>query len=124
MHNSNDSVNIYFSNDWDNNVIELFKDYISNNEVLIKSSNSEVMELIKPKWRNAISILCSYDPKLEDSLKYGTAYWMDIDLSILYSLIPLKEKQVRSYYPLINYLRKFNIELTINSNSNYKGKGV
>jgi hypothetical protein len=68
--------------------------------------------------------LCSYDPKLEDSLKYGTAYWMDIDLSILYSLIPLKEKQVRSYYPLINYLRKFNIELTINSNSNYKGKGV
>jgi hypothetical protein len=124
MHNSNESLNIYFSNDWDNNVIELFKDYISNNEVLIKSSNSEVMELIKPKWRNAISILCSYDPKLEDSLKYGTAYWMDIDLSILYSLIPLKEKQVRSYYPLINYLRKFNIELTINSNSNYKGKGV
>jgi hypothetical protein len=43
-------------------------------------------------------------------------YSLVIPLNEIYKLIPLKEKQVRAYNSIVNYLRKFNIYLRITSN--------
>ena len=77
----------------------------------------DYLELIKPKWRPAVEILSQlYDIKnhlLNRSDNY--IFYIEIQLDLLYKLIPKCEKKVRYYNSLINYLKTFNILLKITS---------
>lgn len=111
-----DPINIYFSNDWDDDMINLVKDYLSNEHVEnknIKETYSGMLNHIKPKWRKHAEILMELDENLKDSILRSQNYYFEIELSRLYKLIPMKEKQVRSYYPMINYFRRLGIEINI-----------
>lgn len=111
-----DPINIYFSNDWDDDMINLVKDYLSNEHIEIKNTKeaySDMLNHIKPKWRKHAEILMKLDENLKDSILRSQNYYFEIELSRLYKLIPMKEKQVRSYYPMINYFRRLGIEINI-----------
>ena len=77
---------------------------------------------IKDKWRPIISLLCDIDNELKDSLLNKSYYKLEFKLDDIYKLIPKCRKEVISYYPLINYLKKFNIDLVIILNAKYYGK--
>ena len=49
-------------------------------------------------------------------------YQFSINLSDIFNLIPMHSKEVRIYNSLVNYLKSLDINMTIVSNSNYKGK--
>lgn len=106
---------------------DIIKDYIeylhkgnnlsSTEENKLKMSDDELLKkLIRPKWREAVLKLNSYDNKIIESLRVDEKYSLVISLNEIYKLIPLKEKQVRAYNSIVNYLRKFNIHLRITSN--------
>ena len=80
------------------------------------SDDELLRKLIRPKWRTEILKLNSYDNNIIKSLRLGEMYSLVIPLNEIYKLIPLKEKQVRAYNSIVNYLRKFNIYLRITSN--------
>lgn len=116
-----DPINIYFSNDWDDDMINLVKDYLSNEHIEIKNTKeaySDMLNHIKPKWRKHAEILMKLDENLKDSILRNQSYYFEIELSKLYKLIPMKEKQVRSYYPMINYFRRLGIEISVKSENN------
>lgn len=116
-----DPINIYFSNDWDDDMINLVKDYLSNEHIEnknIKETYPDMLNHIKPKWRKHAEILMELDENLKDSILRNQSYYFEIELSKLYKLIPMKEKQVRSYYPMINYFRRLGIEISVKSENN------
>ena len=104
-------------------IIENYIEYLrkeneppSTNDKLKMSDNELLRKLIRPKWRTEILKLNSYDNNIIKSLRLGEMYSLVIPLNEIYKLIPLKEKQVRAYNSIVNYLRKFNIYLRITSN--------
>lgn len=120
-----DPINIYFSNDWDDDMINLVRDYLSNENIEIKNTKetySDMLNHIKPKWRKHAEILMELDENLKDSILRSQSYYFEIELSRLYKLIPMNDKKVQRYYPMINYFRKLGIEIIISTNSNNKGK--
>jgi hypothetical protein len=68
---------------------------------------------IRPKWKSAINKLCNYDSNISSSLSLGIKYNFEITLNDIFNLIPMSEKKVKKYYPLINYLRGLGIEMKI-----------
>ena len=73
-----ESINIYFSNDWDENYMKCLNMYLSNDANLDNISNISELRLldkeivskdirIKPKWINHIRILDESDAKVECS---------------------------------------------------------
>lgn len=111
-----EGINVYFSDDWDDDIIKKLFEYINSdkiNESKIKQVYDSSLIKFRPKWREAIRKLGEIDEKFKDAICYGDSYYKEILFSEICSIVPLKEKQVRAYYPLINYLRKFNIELKI-----------
>lgn len=120
LHNG-DQINIYFSDDWNDGVIDLVKNYLSNNCIENKNtrySYYEVLSSLKPKWREEISLLMEYDEGLKDAILRKDGYILEMNIDELYRLSPRSNKQIRSYYPLIKYLKSLNIDLIIFSNSN------
>lgn len=116
-----ESINMYFSDDWDDEIINKLSDYINSDKISesrIKQVYDSSLLKFRPKWRDAIRKLGEIDEKLKDAISYGDSYYMSISLNDICNLIPLHERKVRVYYPLINYLRKYNIELNIISSNN------
>lgn len=116
-----DPINIYFSNDWDDNMINLVKDYLSNEHIEnknIKETYSGMLNHIKPKWRKHAEILMELDENLKDSILRSQSYYFEIELSKIYKLIPMDRRKVERYYPMINYFRKLGIEIVIKSENN------
>ena len=68
---------------------------------------------IRNKWRKAISKLSRYDSNILSALQLNVNYSFDISLSEIHDLIPMSEKKVKKYYPLINYLRTLGIDMKI-----------
>ena len=108
---------------------DIIKDYIeylhkgnnlsSTEENKLKMSDDELLKkLIRPKWREAVLKLNSYDNKIIESLRVDDMYSFIIPLDEIYKLIPLKEKQVRAYNSLTRYLSEFNIILKVKSPKN------
>lgn len=116
-----DPINIYFSNDWDDDMINLVKDYLSNEHIEIKNTKeaySDMLNHIKPKWRKHAEILMELDENLKDSILRNQSYYFEIELSKIYKLIPMDRRKVERYYPMINYFRKLGIEIVIKSENN------
>lgn len=107
-------------------IIEDYIEYIhnENNPSSIEKDRLEMNDdellkkLIRPKWREAVFKLNSYDNKIIESLREDNMYSFIIPLDEIYKLIPLKEKQVRAYNSLTRYLSEFNIILKVMSPKN------
>ena len=115
-----EEIHIFFTDDWSPSIINDL-----NNYLLDKSSDnsSYIGDLnIRDKWKNQIQILSNYDNNISLSIRQGLKYSFNIGLDEIYEMIPFKERQIRSYYPLINYLRKLGIEMNITTISNNKGR--
>lgn len=105
-----ESINVYFTDDWNDLLIAQLTRYLgsyNNYEYSIDDLN------IRPKWKSAINKLCNYDSNISSSLSLGIKYNFEITLNDIFNLIPMSEKKVKKYYPLINYLRGLGIEMKI-----------
>ena len=105
-----ESINVYFTDDWNDLLIAQLTRYLgsyNNYEYSIDDLN------IRPKWKSAINKLCNYDSNISSSLSLGVKYNFEITLNDIFNLIPMSEKKVKKYYPLINYLRGLGIEMKI-----------
>ena len=113
-----ESVNIYFTDDWDEKSIDNMVHYISSNKVIRKDTS---LDFIKPKWRNQCKKLMEISEEFRNLVTYKLNGEVKFTLDEVYKAIPMTYKEVRVYYPLINYFRKLGIEITIKTNSNNKG---
>lgn len=126
-----ESINIYFSEDWDEKYMQFLNMYLTNNiEWVINSNgvtnglyyiNSEcqikiddlTLNKIKPKWRNIVKKLGDYDNNIIESLNNCKKYDFIIDMEDIDKILHFNDRKVSRYYPLINYLRLFGINMTI-----------
>ena len=110
MH-TGDQIHIFYTEDWSPGIMMSLENYLNgvpdSNEVYLDDLN------IRPKWREAIRKLGEYDIDIINCIRQNIPYKIEITLSKIYELIPMSFKEVRKYYPLINYLRKLGIELRI-----------
>lgn len=62
---------------------------------------------------NQIQILSNYDNNISLSIRQGLKYSFNIGLDEIYKMIPMSKRRIEAYYPLINYLERLNIYMTI-----------
>ena len=82
-------------------------------EEYIKSISHDELDHIRIKWKPVIKKLIEWDENILNSIKTLQKYEFIIELDDIYNILPFNDRKVTRYYPLINYLRKFNIEMTI-----------
>ena len=119
-----ESVNIYFTDDWKDEVMVKLVNYLTNKplESTIKYSDKS-LSFIKPKWRGIANLFCDLNPEIRRCLENKEYMRIDFTLDDIYELIPMSEKKkVEKYYPMINYFRKFNLDIHIESNAKYFGR--
>jgi hypothetical protein len=82
------------------------------------------LEFIKPKWRDVVKNLCKYDSNIYNSLINNSHYEFVIELDDLDKIHHFNDRKVPRYYPLINYLKIFKINMTIRTirNKNKLGR--
>ena len=68
---------------------------------------------IKSKWRDTISKLGEIDNNIIDSILNNKSYSFIIDLDDIHKILPFNDRKVTRYNSLINYLKTFNISMTI-----------
>ena len=105
-----------FSIDY-SNLIDEYKGY-ELDQIIQKYGK---LYFIRPKWRPVIELFCSLSPEFKDAIEIeGKTCMIEFTLDEIWELtrevLPVNRKKVESYYSLINYLKKFGIELKINSN--------
>ena len=114
-----DQIHIFYTEDWSPGIMISLENYLNgvpdSNDVYLDDLN------IRPKWREAIRKLGEYDIDIINCIRQKINYKVEYDLDCIYSIIPFYEKKIRSYYPLINYLRKLGIELNITSRKSSNG---
>jgi hypothetical protein len=117
-----EGVNIYFTDDWRKEDIENLSNYLSNNSRGVEVRDTS-LDFIKPKWKKVAEIFSRLDSEFKRSIESNgnIPYKLEFTLDDIYELVPIKEKQVRAYYPMINYFRRYGIEIKISTNSNNKG---
>lgn len=126
-----ENINIYFSEDWDEKYMQFLSIYLSNNVEWIVDKNGinngiysidpysqfNVKDMtfnkIKPKWRDVIKKLGEYDENIIESIYNCKNYSFIIDMNDIDKILHFNDRKVTRYYPLINYLRSFNIDMTI-----------
>ena len=120
MH-TGDPIHIFYTEDWSPGIMISLENYLNgvpdSNDVYLDDLN------IRPKWREAIRRLSEHDIDIINCIRQKINYKVEYDLDCIYSIIPFYEKKIRSYYPLINYLRKLGIELNITSRKSSNGGG-
>lgn len=91
------------------------KEYYNTLEVSKKIEYEGELYFIQNKWRRHAEILSEYDPKFKEKLINREEYKFEIKLDNIHRLIPMIEKKVKSYYPMINYFRKLGVDINIES---------
>ena len=89
-------------------------------EEYIKSISHDELDHIRIKWKPVVELFCSLDGGFKDAIINKKPYKLSFTLDEIWDLtrevLPMSVKEARKYYPLINYLRKFGIEVEIKSN--------
>jgi hypothetical protein len=85
----------------------------SSNESTIVADKT--LSFIKPKWRPIVDLFCDLDDCFKSALERGMPYKFNFTLDDIYELIPMSVKEVKKYYPMINYFRKLGVEIKIES---------
>lgn len=117
QHNG-DSIHVFYSDDIDSQLMKDVFDYFkSNSDARVSISGMPTLTATTkrtPTFLKKVRILCGYDPKLLDAIKYCRTYALTIKLKDILGLIPMKEKKARSYAPLRDALKKeYNITLKV-----------
>ena len=95
------------------NLINEYKEYKLKEDIEFQKLKYGELYFIQNKWRKSAEILSKYDPNFRDCILNNRKYELKFTLNEIYSLIPLKIKKTREYLPLINYYKKFNIDIII-----------
>ena len=94
-------------------LIDEYKEYESRKSIELQKSKYGELYFIQNKWRKSAEILSEYDPNFRNCILNNRKYELKFTLNEIYSLIPLKIKEIRKYSPLVNYYKKFNIDIII-----------
>jgi hypothetical protein len=110
-----ESISIYYTEDWKDEVMSNLVKYLkgSSNESTIVADKT--LSFIKPKWRPIVDLFCDLDDCFKSALERGMPYKFNFTLDDIYELIPMSVKEVKKYYPMINYFRKLGVEIKIES---------
>jgi hypothetical protein len=118
-----ESINVYFSDDWDNGIIKMTESYLSGKDTVLDNTKkdlseayNELMSWVRPKWRKDIELLMSFSDEFKDAILKRTGYVLNISLDDIYSISPKSEKKVKAYQPLSGYLKQLGICLNIEVN--------
>ena len=115
-----ESIKIYFTDDWSDKYISKIDMYLCNSSPWINKYNINMLPesligSIQNKWKKDVISLIKYDDNIRIALLNKEKYSLFIELNVMNTISPRRCKQVREYIPLINYLRKLGIELTVTS---------
>lgn len=110
-----EGISIYYTEDWKDEVMSNLVKYLkgSSNESTIVADKT--LSFIKPKWRPIVDLFCDLDDCFKSALERGMPYKFNFTLDDIYELIPMSVKEVKKYYPMINYFRKLGVEIKIES---------
>ena len=108
-------INVYFSSDWNDDVIKNCIKYLNRGEV--SNVIDETLSYIKPKWRPVIKLFSSLDEEFKYAIENKLPYKFNFTLDEIYELIPMDRKRTERYNSLVNYFKQLGIEININSNS-------
>ena len=107
-----ESINVYFSEDWNDNTVRKLLDYMSSDKIIVKD---RALRFIRPKWRDAINILMNNYPELNRKILMQEPGLIEIDLDDLFKLVPVNRKAIDKYNSLVKYLSTIGITLVITS---------
>lgn len=122
---NNESVNIYITDDWSNDVINYIKwylridkaemkiDMISNSKDLIDKMYEDLIKVTTPKKAEQIAKLSLLDPNIFNSIIEGRTYKCDIKLNDIFRILPKAEKESRRYDSIKGTLSKLGVILNI-----------
>ena len=108
-----------FTNEFNLNydgLIESFNHYIEERDRLLyeKRLKEDPLIVLSNKWRPVIEKLDkTIFPGVLDDIIQKRCSTKSVTLNNIFSIIPFVKKETRKYYPLINYLKGFNINLII-----------
>ena len=125
-----EGINIYFTDDWDDEYMKFLSIYLtnsinwdmsdgSNTGLYSVTSNGEVqiedttLSHIPNKWKKVIIELSKYDPMLLESVRNFKSYSFNISLDNIFKLLPKAKKESRKYYPLINFFKSIGVNMTL-----------
>lgn len=111
-----EGINIYYSSDWNRRIINKLICYLSDN-IKSESIKDTSLDFIKPKWRPVAKLFSNLDENFRHCIESGLPYKLQFTLDDIYEIIPMVDKRIQRYYPMINYFRKLGIEIVIESNN-------
>lgn len=121
---NNESLNIYMTDDWSNDVFNKVKSYLGielseielsddENESIIYMYNKLREKGITPKKSEQIAKISLLDKNIFNSIIEEYTYRSEIKLDEIFKILPMYEKKVKYYNPIVNYLMKLGIILSI-----------
>lgn len=111
-------IEIVYTDDWEDEVMINLVKYLTGSDEDHEIRNTTMFDDIKPKWKDIIKKLCELSYDVRDAILISShTCSITLTLDEMYEFMPKSRKCVESYFPLINYLRKFGIELVIDSPS-------
>lgn len=117
-----EGMNIYFSSDWSDDVINYSLNYLTGSSDIHNTSTPNISKNtyerlreigITPKKAEKIAKLCEYDERILTAIERNTIYTVNIKLDKIYELIPMSRKEVDKYSYLKDLLAKYGIILNI-----------
>ena len=111
-HNKED-INVFYTGDWNQRIINELIKYISGPESLPKINITDLG--LRDKWKPAIMKLIEYDPNVYSALRNKEEYEFDIELDELYDMIPMDRKRTEKYNSLVKYMKGIGIRINIAS---------
>jgi hypothetical protein len=94
-------------------LIEEYEKFIKLSSISKLKEKYGELYFIKRRWIGVIEKLCNYDNNLRSKLINNETYIINITLSKIFEILPMSEKKIKKYYPLMRYLRILGIELNI-----------
>ena len=100
-----ESVNVYFSSDWPEYIINEVQNHLSNSKVglnIVKTDTT--LDWIPNKWRSKVRVLMDFDKGFKTAIISKTGYTLNIRLDDIFNLIPMAYKKSARYSSLRRYL--------------------
>lgn len=121
---NNESLNIYMTDDWSNDVFNKVKSYLGIESLEIKLSKDEIESInymydklrgkgITPKKAENIAKISTLDNNIFNSIIEGYSYKCEIRLDDIFRVLPMSTKESYRYSKIINSLLKLGVSISI-----------